>query len=188
MKNTNNNPLSLDGMMNSTVETILRRRSIRKYTDQPVEVEKLDLLLRAGMAAPSAMNCRPWEFIVVTEPQKLVRLRKHLVFGNRNAPVAIVVCGNPALSTNPAARLFWAQDCSAAAENIMIAAVGLGLGTVWIGIHPVAMFVKTVREIVSLPKNVTPLCIIYVGYPQEEKPSRSQYDQKRVYWQEYGKR
>ncbi len=86
------------------------------------------------------MNCKPWEFIVVTDPEKLAQFRSRLIFGNRNAPAAIVVCGNPGLSTNPAARLFWVQDCSAAAENILIAAVGLGLGTVWIGVHPVAQF------------------------------------------------
>jgi nitroreductase len=172
--------------MNVILDTIFKRRSIRKYTDQQVEPEKLDLLLQAGMAAPSAMNCKPWEFIVVTDPEKLAQFRKRLIFGDRNAPAAIVVCGNPGLSANPAAKLFWIQDCSAAAENILIAAVGLGLGTVWIGVHPVANFVKTVRAIVSIPKKVTPLCIIYVGYPVDEKPSRTQYDEQRVHWQEYG--
>ena len=174
--------------MNPTIETIFRRRSIRKYTDQPVEPEKLDLLLQAAMAAPSAMNCKPWEFVVVTEPEKLAQFRKRLIFGDRNAPAAIVVCGNPGLSTNPAARLFWVQDCSAAAENILTAAVGLGLGTVWIGVHPVAKFVKIVREIVSLPKSVTPLCVIYVGYAMEEKPARTQYDEQRVHHQKYGEK
>ena len=175
-------------MENPTLASIFHRRSIRQYTDQPVELEKLDLLLQAGMAAPSAMNCRPWEFIVVTDPEKLAQFRQRLVFGDRNAPAAIVVCGNPALSTNPAARLFWVQDCSAATENILIAAVGLGLGTVWIGIHPVAQFFKTVRNIVSIPKKVTPLCIIYVGYPLNGKPSRTQYDEQRVYRQKYGEK
>ena len=174
--------------MNPTLETIFRRRSIRKYTDQPLDKETITLLLQAGMAAPSAMNCRPWEFIVVTDPEKLALFRSRLVFGNRNAPAAIVVCGNPSLSSNPAARLFWVQDCSAAAENILIAAVGLGLGTVWIGVHPVAKFVKTVREIMALPKKVTPLCIVYVGYPADDKPSRTQYDEQRIHWQGYGEK
>jgi nitroreductase len=172
--------------MNPTLEAIFQRRSIRKYTEQPVETEKLDLLLKAGMAAPSAMNCRPWEFIVVTEPEKLAQFRKGLIFGDRNAPAAIVVCGNPSLSSNPAARLFWVQDCSAATENILIAAVSLGLGTVWIGVHPVAKFVKTVRTILALPRQVTPLCVVYVGYPVDDKPSRTQYDRQRVHWQGYG--
>ncbi len=174
--------------MNSILETIFKRRSIRKYTDQPVEPEKLDLLLQAAMAAPSAMNCKPWEFVVVTDPQILAQFRKRLIFGNRNAPAAIVVCGNPSLSTNPAARLFWVQDCSLAGENILIAAAGLGLGTVWVGVHPVAEFMRVVREILGLPKYITPLGLLYIGYPAEEKPARTQYDAGRVHWQKYEKR
>lgn len=171
--------------MNRVLDIIFRRRSIRKYTDQPVEPEKLDLMLKAAMAAPSAMNTRPWEFIVVTDSKKLGQFRKRLIFGNRNAPMAIVVCGNPRLSANPAARLFWPQDCSIAAENILIAATGLDLGTVWVGVHPVPNFVSVVREVLSIPKHVTPLCLIYIGYPAEEKAARTQYDQRRIHWQEY---
>jgi len=174
--------------MNPTLEIIFHRRSIRKYTDQSVEPEKLDLLLKAAMAAPSAMNCKPWEFVVVTDPETLAQFRKRLIFGNRNAPAAIVVCGNPSHSTNPAARLFWVQDCSAATENILIAAVSLGLGTVWVGIHPVAEFVRVVREIAGLPKHVTPLGLLYVGYPAEEKPARTQYNAGRVHMETYGKK
>jgi len=171
--------------MTEPIEYIFRRRSIRKYLDQPVEPEKLNLLLQAGMAAPTAMNCKPWEFIVVTDPEKLAQFRSRLIFGDRNAPAAIVVCGNPGLSANPAARMFWVQDCSAAAENILIAAVGLGLGTVWIGVHPVGEFVRTVRKILSIPRKVTPLCIVYVGYSETEKPARTQYDESRVHRQTY---
>jgi nitroreductase len=167
------------------LELIFQRRSIRKYTDQAVEPEKIALLLKAAMAAPTAMNCRPWEFVVVTDLEKLTRFRKQLIFGNRNAPAAIVVCGNPSLSVNPTGRLFWVQDCSLAGENIMIAAAGLGLGTVWIGVHPVAKFVSIVRKIIELPKGVTPLGLIYVGYPAEEKPARTQYDERRVHWDTY---
>jgi nitroreductase len=174
-------------MNNPTLESIFHRRSIRKYTEQMVEAEKLDLLLQAAMAAPSAMNCKPWEFVVVTDPDKLVSFRTRLIFGNRNAPAAIVVCGNPRLSTNPAARLFWVEDCSAATQNILIAAASLGLGTVWVGVHPVADFVRIVREIAGLPRHVIPLGLIYVGYPVEEKLSRTQYAADRVHWQIYKK-
>jgi nitroreductase len=174
--------------MDPTLETIFRRRSIRKYTAQPVEQEKLDQLLQAAMAAPSAMNCKPWEFVVVTDPGRLAQFRQRLPFGDRNAPAAIVVCGNPFRSANPTAHLFWVQDCSAAAQNILIAATGLGLGSVWIGVHPVGPFVRTVREVVALPRTVTPLCIVYVGYAAEEKPSRTQFDERRVHRQRYGQK
>ena len=166
---------------------IFRRRSIRRYADRPVEPEKLDLLLQAAMAAPSAMNCKPWEFVVVTDPEKLAQFRTRLLFGDRNAPAAIVVCGNPRLSTNPAARLFWVQDCSAATENLLVAAAALGLGTVWVGVHPVAEFVRIVRQVAGLPRRVTPLSLVYVGYALEEKPPRTQYDPGRVHHEKYGK-
>jgi nitroreductase len=172
--------------MNAGIDFILRRRSIRKYTSQPVEPEKLEQLLKAAMAAPSAMNCKPWEFILVTDPGELAEFRKRLPFGNRNAPAAIVVCGNPFRSINPAARLFWVQDCSAATENILLAASGLGLGAVWIGIYPVRAFIRVVRQVVSLPPNIRPLCLVYVGYAQEQKPPRSQYDPSRISSQKYG--
>jgi nitroreductase len=170
---------------NPTLTSIFRRRSIRKFTDQPVDEDILDLLLQAGMAAPSAMNCRPWEFVLVTEPQVLAQFRKRLIFGNRNAPAAILVCGNPSLSANPAARLFWVQDCSAAAENILVAATSLGLGSVWVGIHPVAEFVRIAREIAHLPKSVTPLGLLYVGHPAEDKPPRTQYNKRLIHHQKY---
>ena len=131
----------------------------------------LESIIDAARRAPTANNVQPWEFVVVTDTEKLTRFRKRLIFGNRNAPAAILVCGNPTLSVNPAARLFWQQDCSIATENILIAATSLGLGTVWVGVHPVAEFVQVVRDIVKLPKHVIPLCLIYVGYPAEEKPA-----------------
>lgn len=173
---------------NPVLEAIFQRRSIRKYTDQPVEKEKLDLLLQAGMAAPSAMNCKPWEFVAVTEPETLAQFRKRLIFGNRNAPAAIIVCGNPSHSLNPAGWSFWVQDCSAAAQNILVAAVGLGLGTVWVGIHPVADFKRIVREITKMPRHVQPLGLLYVGYRAEEKPARTQFNDKRVHWQSYDRK
>jgi len=184
------NPEQPDGdpALDERLGSIFRRRSIRRYQEKPVEAEKLDLLLQAAMAAPSAMNCQPWEFVVVTDPDKLAQFRTRLLFGNRNAPAAVVVCGNPRLSPNPAARLFWVQDCSAAAENLLIAAVELGLGTVWVGVHPVAEFVRIVRQIVGLPRHVIPLGLIYVGYPAEEKAARTRYRASRVHWQGYHSR
>ena len=174
--------------MNPTLETIFRRRSIRKYTDQPLNNETIRLLLQAGMAAPSAVNSQPWEFIVVTEPEMLARLRSKLPFAHHNAPVAIVVLGSPERANNTAGRAFWQQDCSAAMENMLIAAVGLGLGAVWIGIHPIAPFVRAVKNILDIPDGVIPLGMMHVGYPADEKAPRTQYDEHKVYWQKYEKR
>lgn len=172
--------------MNETLENIFKRRSIRKFTDQLVEPEKLTLLLKAGMAAPSAMNNQPWEFIVVTDPEQLKKIRKGFIFGKYNAPAAIVVCMNAKKQKRAAVEKFWVQDCSAAIENILIAAVSLGLGTVWLGVHPVTKMLKTVTDIFALPEHVTPLAVIYVGYPDETKDPRTQYNEDRVHWQIYG--
>jgi len=170
------------------LETIFSRRSIRLYTDQPVETEKLRQLLQAAMAAPNACNSQPWEFIVVTEPEALENLRGKLYSGHYNAPAAIVMCGNQQIANNSAAKYYWVQDCSAATENILIAAAGLGLGTVWIGVYPMPSVIKPVSEVLNIPENVIPLCVIYVGYPAAHPPARTQYDEHRVYWQQYAPR
>jgi nitroreductase len=171
--------------MPTIIDTILARRSIRTYTSQDLDVEKIDLLLQAAMAAPSAVNSRPWEFVVVTDKDLLWRLRTRLPFGRHNAPAAIVVCGNERIASNPAAKLFWVQDCSAAAENILIAAAGLGLGAVWVGLYPTPI-AALVKNLLDIPGHVNPLCVIYVGYAAESKPPRTQYDAQRIHWQHYG--
>lgn len=167
------------------LDTIYARRSIRKYQEKPVEKEKIETLLKAAMAAPSAMNFKPWEFVVVTNQDKLDAIRSALMFGKFNAPMAIVVCGNTSIFKHPASTKFWVQDCSAATQNILLAAVNLGLGTVWCGVHPVHNFTKRISEIFGLPSHVIPLNVIYVGYPDEEKPARTQYDPDRVHWERY---
>ena len=118
------------------LEYIERRRSIRRFTEEPVSREDLELLLRAGMAAPSATNRRPWQFVVVTDPDRLDALRKRLPLGRYNAPAALVVCGDLRRALPPSAQSFWVVDCSAATENTLLAAAGIGLGAVWIGVYP----------------------------------------------------
>jgi nitroreductase len=141
------------------------RRSIRSYQDRPVPQELLRALLEAAMAAPTAANSRPWEFVVVTAPDTLALLRERLLFARYNAPAAIVVC--------------------AATENILIAAAALDLGAVWIGVYPMPGVIKPVRDILGLPENVTPLSLVYLGYPAEERPPSERYDERRVYWEQY---
>lgn len=168
--------------MEDTLTIIHKRRSIRRFTDQPVEREKLQLLLEAAMAAPSAMNAQPWEFVVITEKGVMDQFRRALMFAKMNAPAAICVLGSSRMQKGKAGDKFWVQDCSAATENILLAASALGLGSVWIGVHPVTIFERQVRSILNLPEGVTPLNLIYIGYPAEEKPARTQYEEKRVQW------
>lgn len=170
--------------MKNIMDYIYERRSIRSYLDKEVEQELIIELLKAGMAAPSACNNQPWEFIVISEKAMINKLREKLVFGRYNAPCAIVVCGNMKLAKGGFENT-WEHDCCAAMENILLAASGLGLGGVWIGVHPVPSVVKPVREVLSIPDYVIPLGIAYIGYPAESKEARTQYNEKRIYWQQY---
>lgn len=171
--------------MPEIIDTILSRRSIRRFTPEPVDRETLILLLKAAMAAPTACNSQPWQFIVVTEPDGLDCIREKFLFARYNAPAAIVVCADIDIAHNSAARDHWVMDCSAATENILIAAAGMGLGAVWIGVYPYPSRIKILAELLGLPETVTPLSMVYVGYPAETKEPRTQYDEQKVYWQYY---
>jgi nitroreductase len=164
---------------------IQSRRSIRDYLPQPVEMEKITRLLELAMSAPSASNSQPWEFVVVTEADLMQKLREKLMFARYDAPAAIVVCGNLKIAYNSAARHYWVQDCSAAMENMLVAAPALGLGAVWIGVYPLPSVIRVVSEALNLPEHVVPLGLMYVGYPNESKPPRTQYEERRVHWQQY---
>ncbi|MFC1960093.1 nitroreductase family protein [Chloroflexota bacterium] len=166
------------------LQAMLARRSVREYTEQPVEREKLQMLLEMAMAAPSGMNAQPWEFVVVDDPVSLDALRGQL--GSKyNAMAAIVVCGHP---VDEGGEKYWLQDCAAATENILVAAVALGLGACWIAVYPKEETMSGVAATVGLPAVVTPMCTIYLGYAAEEKEPRTQYDAACVSWQKYGQR
>lgn len=168
--------------MTDFLDIFYKRRSIRKFTGEPVSREDLTTLLKVAMSGPSAMNAQPWEFVVVTEIETLNKLRKNLIFAKMVAPAAICVLGSKRLQVNKGGDRFWVQDCSAATENILLAATAMSLGAVWIGIHPVHLFERQVKSILNLPAGVTPLNLIMIGHPAEEKESRTQYDEKRVHW------
>ena len=138
------------------------------------------------MAAPSATNRQPWEFVILTKRNLLEKLRRVLVLGRYHAPVAIVVCGNMHRALPGPARDFWIQDCSAATQNILLAATGFGLGAVWIGVHPIGLLKKGVSLAVRLPKHLVPLAVIYMGHPAEVKPPRTQFDPRKVHWEQFG--
>ncbi len=168
--------------MSDLLEVFYKRRSIRKFTDEPVSREDLVTLLKAGMSGPSASNSKPWEFVVITEREVMDAFRKELQYAKMNAPAAICVLGSKRMQGNSSGERFWVQDCSAATENILLAATAMGLGAVWIGVHPVKENVDIVSNILKLPEGVTPLNLIYIGHPAEEQPPRTQYDEKRVQW------
>lgn len=162
------------------LDFIFSRRSIRRFTAERVSENQIKLLLEAAMAAPTAMNLQPWHFVVIDDPDKLADVRKILPFGKMQAPLAICVCGNLGLVKKLVAERFWIQDCSAATENLLLAANALGLGAVWCGVHPVNRLESSVRATLNLPDSVIPLNIVFVGHPAEEKPARSQYNQAKI--------
>lgn len=171
--------------MTDKIDFILKRRSIRRFEDRPVEAEKITLLLKAGMAAPSAVNSQPWEFVVVTEEPLLKQLRAAMEYGKMLAPLIIVPLGSPKVASSFAGETYWVQDCSAAVENILVAAANLGLGAVWVGVYPRARKMAAVREILHIPEDVFPFCLLHIGYPAENKPPHTKYLEERIHWQQY---
>ena len=163
---------------NDTVSTILTRTSIRAYTSQPVEQEKVETLLRAAMAAPTARDCRPWAFVVVKDRKVLDAIADTLRNARMaaKAQLAIVVCGDMTKAMDGEGRDFWIQDASAATENLLIAATAQGLGAVWTGIYPSAERTLTCRELLGLPEHIIPLNIIPIGYPAGEVTPKDKWD------------
>jgi len=160
------------------IQTIFARRSIRRYTAEPVSEADIKTLLEAAMAAPSASNLKPWHFVVVTERRTLDGLAEAHPYGKMlfEAPLCIAVCGDPAISER-----YWVQDCSAAAENLLLAATALGLGAVWLGVYPNEERVAAMRQVLGIPETIVPLNLISIGHPMEEKEPRTQYDESRVH-------
>jgi nitroreductase len=157
------------------LDAIYARRSIRSFEERPVEPEKLNELARLAMAAPSAMNRRPWEIVIVNEPEGMNAIRRALRFCRYNAPAAVVMCGNRLRGLPAGARDFWVQDCAAAMENLLVGATAMGLGTVWLGVYPLKGSMERISAELGLPSHVVPLGVAYVGYPAEEKEPRTQY-------------
>jgi nitroreductase len=163
------------------MQAILGRRSIRKYRQGDVDDGMVRQLLEAAMSAPSAGNEQPWHFIVIRDREILnsipsIHPYSHML---REAPLGILICGD---LKQEVYKGFWVQDCSAATENMLIAAHALGLGAVWLGFHPLVERVVAIRQMLSIPDHVVPLCIVSVGWPAEEKPPAGRYRQDRIHY------
>ena len=164
---------------NAAFDNIFARKSVRTYLNKGVEKEKIDLMLRAGMAAPSGKDLRPWEFYVITERASLDSMAAALPYAKMltEARYAIVVCGDSTRSS------YWYLDCSAAAQNILLAAESLGLGAVWTAAYPYEDRMEVVRKYIALPENILPLCVIPFGYPAVQQQPKQKYDEKKIHYQ-----
>jgi len=160
------------------LEALFTRRSIRKYTRDAVAEGDLKTILEAGMNAPSANNRQPWHFVVVDDRAKLNAIMQVHPYSRMlaQAPVAIGVCADTDISPQ-----YWQQDCSAATENILLAARALGLGTVWLGVYPAQDRVSGIRSLLGLPENVQPMAIIALGHPAAEAGRVERYRAERVH-------
>ena len=150
---------------------------MRAYLDKEVEKEKIDWMLRAGMAAPSGKDIRPWEFVLVTDRVALDSMAAALPYAKMltQARYAIVVCGDVAQSS------YWYLDCSAAAQNILLAAEAQGLGAVWTAAYPYEDRIRVVRKYTELPGNIVPLCVIPFGYPATNQAAKSTHTTESKY-------
>ncbi len=167
-------------MRRSELGIIFSRRSIRKYHDTPVSSQDIETLLHAAMAAPSAHNKQHWQFLVVRDRATLNALNDIHPYAKMltEATLCIAVCGDKS-------KAFWVQDCSAAAQNILLAATGLGLGSVWLGVHPYPELVNPVSEMLGIPEDYAPLCLIAIGHPAEEKGPSERFDQNKVHYERW---
>lgn len=166
--------------VNPVIANILQRKSVRQYRERPVEKEKIELLLRAGMAAPTGRDLRPWEFVVIRNRAVLDSLAAALPYGKMlaQAPLAIAVCGDTAVSEK-----LWVEDCSMAAQNILLAAESLGLGAVFTAVYPYPERMETVNRYLRLPERLVPLTLIPVGYPEGIHSPKNKFDPKKIHYE-----
>jgi nitroreductase len=168
------------------MEAIHTRRSIRKFEQKPVPDDLVHDLLVAAMSAPSAGNQQPWHFVVITNPQILGEvpgINPHAAMA-KGAPLGILICGDLALERYPG---YWVQDCSAAVQNLLLAAHGRGLGAVWTGIYPLNDRVEGFKKLCHLPAKVIPLALVVIGYPAQVLSAEDRFRADRVHrnsWQE----
>lgn len=154
--------------MDGCLEIIYTRRSVRTYSNKEIKDEEIMKILKAAMQAPSAGNEQPWHFIVIRDKEKLRKMSEAFTFGQMlpNASAAIVVCADPKLSKYP--YEMWIQDCSAATQNILIAARCLGIGSVWLGVYPREERMAQLRKILQIPDEIVVFSVVSLGYPKSE--------------------
>lgn len=164
-----------------TIETILTRRSIRKYNKKDIPNKEVNIFLEAAMSAPSAGNEQPWHFIIINDPALLNEIPS---FHNhsqmlKDASLAILVCGDINQDLH---KGMWIQDCSAATENILLAVHAKKLGAVWLGIYPRKDRMDGMKNLCKLPDNIIPFSLVSIGYPAENKEKSNRFDKSRIHY------
>lgn len=166
------------------ISSIMTRSSVRKYSNEPVSSETLEIILKAGMAAPTAGNRQPWEFYIVRDTNSIRQFSSVTKYANpmaQEADIAIVVCGVPS-EAFPSEPRYWVQDVSAATENILLATHAMGLGAVWCGVYPVEERVTTLRNLLNIPDRLTPFNIIFLGHPVAEPKIKDKWKPEKIHY------
>jgi nitroreductase len=176
--------MNMSEKLNSFLDVIFRRKSVRSYTGAIISKNDMEILLKAGMAAPSGRNEQPWAFIAVTNPSILEKLSEGLPYARMltKAGAGIVVCGYSVPPSRPGSKDLWEQDCAAATENILLAAEAMGLGAVWTAVHPYPERQAYIRQVLNIPAEIFPFCVIPVGYPTGEEIPKNKFDQVKIHW------
>ena len=169
----------------AVLENIHNRKSVRQYTSEPVSQEHIETMLKAAMAAPTAVNYQPWRFVVVTDRAQLDEMAELLPYAKmlKQAPLAIVVCGETVWmggNENP----YWQQDCAAATQNLLLAAEALGLGAVWTGVYPNETLYPKLHDFLNMPPEVQPFCAIPIGHPAGDDKPKDKWKPENIH---YGK-
>ena len=174
-------------MENQAIENIMTRVSVREFTGEKISDAQIDTLLRAAMAAPSAINKQPWAFIVVTDEAKIAELGEALPYSrcSNHPAVAIIPCGDLSKAIPGEMGAFWVNDVSAATENLLLAAHAMGLGAVWTGLHPDMNRAKLVQDMLGLPEHIIPLCVVPVGVPAEQPEVKDKYKPENIHFNEW---
>jgi nitroreductase len=166
------------------LEAILNRRSIRQYTDRPVSDDVIEILLKAAMYAPSAVNKQPWHYIVFRDREimeGIISFHQNAAM-LRHANVAILVCWDEELQHDAG---YGPVDCSAATQNILLSAFSLGLGSVWVGLYPRIQRMEAVHALFGLPQNIRPFSIVSLGYPAEERKMPMRFNRDRIHFEKW---
>ncbi len=166
------------------LEAIFTRRSIRKYSEGNITQDQLMTIIKAGCFAPSAHNRQPWHFVVIKDKEKLQAIAGVHTYGKMlpGADICIVVCGDKQRQPETG---FLIEDCSAAIQNMLLAAHGLGLGSVWCGLYPVTHLTKEMKKLLSLPSSVIPVGLISLGLKGEERTVQDRFDESKVHYEKW---
>lgn len=179
-----NTRAQLSNEAQAVINNIMTRASVRGFIEKPVEQDKIDLMLRAAMAAPTDKNRQPWHFVVLNTPETISSYYGDNPRAERmkKTPLVIVVCADTTRMQQGEVRDIWVQDLSASTENLLLAAHALDLGAVWTTIYPLEKRVQDVQQRLNLPDRLIPMCAIRIGYPNPERPAqpKDKWDEQKV--------